>query len=81
MVPLASSSVCFSAQSHIFYLSSESVGQKIGMFCSFVALEDRSGQRFPKEWINASAGLRRGLLTEDMGSDKAGAGGRSEGVW
>lgn len=51
------------------------------MFCSFVALEDRSGQRFPKECINASAGLRRGLLTEDMGSDKAGAGGRSEGVW
>lgn len=51
------------------------------MFCSFVALKGRSGQRLPEERINASAGLRRGLLAEGMGSDKAAARGSSEGFW
>lgn len=73
--------MCCAAQSHIIYLPSTSMGQKLGIFCSFVAVDDGPGQRLPEECINALAGLGRRLLAEHMGWDKAVAGGSNEGFW
>lgn len=57
------------------------MGHKLDIFYSFVAVDDRPGQRLPEECINALSGFGRRLSAERMGQDKAVAGGSIEGFW